>query len=143
MAKLDPNKQTSKPSPLQAFSWNPALAPQMQHLWLAEDSFLQQAERFSQHWFRRRHEAVEGAIRTGLRLVTEGMTNPTVGLQAMSDWQAASIRRLTEDAQEWTEVMALCSGKLMAEEIAAGSESIDAATAYAKGATATSLSEPV
>lgn len=143
MAKLDPIKKTSSSAPQSGFPWAPLAGPQLVSLWQAEDSILHQAERFSRNWFQRRHDAVQTALTTGMRLMSEGMTDPVAGAQLLRDWQADSMRRLSEDAQEWTAMVASCSGQLIAAEIASGGESLDAAVTLAQGITATSVSEPV
>ncbi|MGO4853475.1 hypothetical protein [Phaeovulum sp. W22_SRMD_FR3] len=143
MAKLDPIKKTSSSAPQSGFPWTPFAGPHLVSLWQAEETFLRQAERFSRNWFQRRHDAVQCALTTGMRLMSEGMTDPVAGAQVMRDWQAESMRRLSEDAQEWTAVMTSCSGQLLAAEIASGGESLDAAVTLAQGLTATSVSEPV
>lgn len=79
--------------------------PPMEHYLQMHSGLLKEAEIFARHWFQRRNDAITSAIEILQKMQTNGAANPTEALQAMADWQRASMERLGADAQEWA---ALC-----------------------------------
>lgn len=93
------------------FSANPAfLAPHAKRFWQAQERGFDAIETFTSAWFRRRQEAALSLIDTGRRIASEGQGNPGSALQEIVAWQTDSLRRLSEDAQESTELVRLCAG---------------------------------
>lgn len=98
------------------FSLNPVHTPTTTHFLEAQGQFFKDAEELSSAWFERRQEATRTALDLASYLVSEGMRDPGAALQAIADWQAKSMERLTEDAKDCTEFMSRSAGSLIATE---------------------------
>lgn len=139
------NRENITPSEVDAlnaaqveFSANPRfLAPQAQHFMLAQQRILSQMEKFSSEWFKRRQEATESMIETGKRILSEGRADPAGAIKEIADWQAHSMERLAEDAKACTEMMTICAGALVSNEVDAIEETAEAARKATKASKAT------
>lgn len=116
------------------FTMNPALGPQTRHFWQAQDRFLQEAEKFSSAWFRRRHDATRAALDAAAQIADKGMGDPASAMKVMADWQAHSMERLAEDVKDCAEMMTNCAGSLVGNEIEAIGETAENANAASKTA---------
>lgn len=118
---------------------NPALGPQAQHFWQAQDKMLQEAEKFSSAWFKRRHEATQSALQASQEIASESTSDPASALKAMTEWQAKSMDRMAADARDCMDMMTRCAGLAVGNEAQALEETADTARKAAKG----SKSDPV
>ena len=126
MASPVSTNRTRSTDPLPGASRMPRATPLLVSLWQSETEALHQAERFSRNWLKRRQDAVQSTLSAGMRLMTEGLTDPLSGARVLGDWQAASLRRLSEDAQEWTALVKACEGQFRASESTPDGETPDA-----------------
>ena len=112
----------------------PMTAPQMEQFWKAQDHLLEEAERFSQHWFERRHAAARTALEAAQDMRENGAQDPAAAMKAMGDWQAESAQRLMADWQEWIELCSRCAGHLAAGGAEARQETGKSAAPKTSGA---------
>jgi len=119
------------------FVSTPAFAPQSRHFWQAQDHVLQEVERFSSAWFKRRHDATRAALEVASQWGTNGMKEPYTLMKAMADWQAHSLERLAEDAKGFTEMMHRCAGDFLTHELEAVVETAENTTRAATSRHAT------
>ena len=103
---------------------SPAIAPQMEQFWMAQDQVLSEAEAFSKAWFARRHAATRSALEA-LRKGDGARPDPARTMQMALDWQRHSMERLAEDMQQWLTLCARCAGHIADAEIEAGKEGAD------------------
>ena len=89
----------------------PAMAPQMEQFWNAQDSILDDVEGFTQGWFERRHEATRSALEA-IREANGNGTDPSAAMMVIANWQRHSMERMTEDIQQWTDLWARCAGRM-------------------------------
>lgn len=102
------------------FTANPLfLAPQTTQFWHAQDRILDEIERFSSGWFKRRQDATQSMIDAGRRLASEGQADPADVIREIIDWQVHSMERLAEDARDCTEMFSRCTGAFTGNEAAA------------------------
>lgn len=118
---------------------NPALGPQAQHFWQAQDRMLAEAEKFSSAWFKRRHEAAQSAMRASQEIASNGTTDPAAAMKTIADWQAHSMEHIAEDAKDCMEMMTRCAGAAATNE----AEALEEAATKANKSTKTSDSSPV
>ena len=52
-----------------AFAANPMFGRQARHFWQAQDRVLEEVEKFSSAWFKRRHEATRTAIEASAKMI--------------------------------------------------------------------------
>lgn len=114
--------QTAADAIQKMMSLSPAFGPQSMHFWKAQDQYLQEAEKFSTAWFKRRHDATQTALETAKQFANGEVPSSKDAMSALSEWQAHSIERLTEDAKEYTEMMARCFGSTVRNELEAADE---------------------
>lgn len=101
------------------FTANPLfLAPQTTHFWRAQDRILNEIERFSSAWFKRRQDATQSMIDAGRRLSSEGQADPADVIKEIIDWQIHSMERLAEDARDCTEMFSRCTGAFVGNGVA-------------------------
>jgi hypothetical protein len=89
----------------------PAMAPQMEHFWRAQDGILDDVEDYTRAWFDRRHAATRSALEA-VREVSGNGTDPATAMTVIADWQRHSMERMTEDIQQWTDLWARCAGRM-------------------------------
>ena len=121
---------------------NPMIAPQQEHFWKAQDRILDETEAYAKAWFARRHEATQSALETMQNIHGNG-TDPSGALQAMADWQQGSLKRLTEDMQQWVELCTTCAGRIAEAEVEAGKEGADELARRSKSVAKTKHATPV
>lgn len=131
---LEPMKSLSA-----MFATNPALRPQAQHFWQAQDRMLAEAEKFSSAWFKRRQEAAQSAMRASQEIASNGTTDPAAAMKTIADWQAHSMERIAEDTKDCMEMMTRCAGAAATNE----AEALEEAATKANKSTKTSKSSPV
>ena len=107
------------------FSLNPAYTPQATHLRQAQERFLKEAEKFSSAWFKRRQQAIQSALDLTGSIANGGLKDPSVAIKAMTEWQTGCMERLADDAKDCTEMMTLCIGNLVENEIEAVKETAE------------------
>ena len=139
MAKSDTSKDSIADSMKAVFAANPMFGPQTQHFWRAQGRMLEEAEKFSSAWFKRRHEATKTAIEASTKLASGGTNDPGSVMNTIADWQTHSLERLTEDAKDCAEMMSRCAGLVVSNEVAAIEETAE----NVKRASKTSKSDPV
>jgi len=93
------------------FATVPAMAPQMEQFWKAQDGILEEVEDFSKAWFERRHEAARSAL-DAVRKANGNGTDPAAAMEAITDWQRHSMERMTEDMRQWMELWSRCAGRM-------------------------------
>lgn len=120
-----------------ATSASPVLGHQSQHFWQAQDRALSELENFSKHWFERRHIAAQSALESSRAIAEQGTNNPAAAMTRLSEWQSQSFKRLTEDAQAFTEMMANCIGAVVQNEIEAAEETVESTKQAMKQSKAT------
>lgn len=106
---------------------NPMIVPQLEQFLKAQDSILDEAERFARTWFERRHAAMRSALDVAREASADGGAGSTSALQAMSDWQRGSTERMAEDVRCWLEFCMRCTGHFAAGETEARKEDAEAA----------------
>lgn len=130
--------------PMQAAaSINPLFKPQIEQFWDAQEKFLDETERFTHHWFERRHEAIRTALNAARTTSGSGQADPAKAMEAMLDWQRHSMERLIEDAREWFDTVSRCANYAAETEAEAVEETLGEATKMAKESTKSAKSEPV
>ncbi len=92
----------------------PAMTPQMEEFWKAQDGILEDVEDFTRAWFERRHAATRSALEA-VREVSGNGKDPATAMTVIADWQRHSMERMTEDIQQWTELCARCAGRMAPE----------------------------
>jgi hypothetical protein len=122
-----------------ALAANPMFGPQTMHFWQAQDRMLDEAQKLSSAWFKRRHAATQSALDASSKVVTDGVHDPSIAIKTLAEWQAHSMERLAEDARDGVEFVARCAGLVVSNEV----EAMEEATELAQKATKTSKSEPV
>lgn len=122
-----------------ALAANPMFGPQARHFWQAQDRMLEEVEKFSSAWFKRRHEATRTAIEASAKLIDSGMRDPGEAMKAIAAWQTHSMERLAEDAKDCAETMTRCASLVVSNEVEAMEETAE----NSRRATKTSKSEPV
>lgn len=103
----------------------PVMGHQSQHFWQAQDRALDELESFSKSWFERRHKAAQSALDSSREIAEQAGNNPAAAMTRLSEWQSQSIKRLTEDAQAFTEMMTNCIGAVVQNEVEAAEESVE------------------
>lgn len=124
-------------------SMNPFLSPQIEHFWNAQEKILDAAELYSQHWFRRRHEAARTALRAARSMTSGNAGTPADMMRSFGEWQLHSMERLAEDAREWLDFVSTSTGQFSREETKAVSEGMDKANKLARGTAKEADSVPV
>lgn len=124
------------------FAANPMIAPQQEHFWKAQDRILDETEAYAKAWFARRHEAAQAALDVVHRINGDG-GDASATLQAMTDWQQGSVKRLAEDMQQWIELCTTCAGRIAQAEVAAGREGADALARRSQSAAKAKHATPV
>lgn len=120
------------------FNANPlSLAPQAQRYFLAQQRILGEIEKFSSGWFQRRQEATGSIIEAGKRILLEGQTDPAGTIREMANWQTRSLARLAQDARGCTEMISICAGALISNEVEAIEETIETSQKATKASKAT------
>jgi len=126
-------------SALAMFTALPGAGSQSTHFWQAQDMILEEVEKFSSAWFKRRHEGTRAAIETSRQLAEGAMSDPAAAMEILTNWQSRSIERLTEDAKDCSEMMSRCTEAFVKNEVEAVAETAE----IAKKATKSAKSEPV
>ncbi len=85
-------------------------APQFENLLRVEKSILSEAETFSRHWFERRHEATDTAIKAVREMNSAAAGDPSAAMQAVIAWHRGSFQRVNADLQEWIKLCMRCAG---------------------------------
>lgn len=98
------------------FSTTPMTGDRLTHMLEAQVSILNEMQEYSQHWFERRKEAAETAVKAAKEISGNGASDPAAAMTVISDWQKHSMERMTEDLQEWVEFSARCTEKMAAGE---------------------------
>lgn len=120
------------------FSANPRfLAPQAKNFFQAQERILDEMGKFSAAWFKRRQDATNAMIKAGRHIISEGRVNPADAMKVITDLQARSIERLTEDAKDYAEMMTRCTGTVVASEIEAVENTVETAKQVTKSRHAT------
>lgn len=135
-AKFFESMQTAVPS-------NPLVTPQIEQFWDAQEKLLAETQRFTQHWFERRHEAIRSGLATARAATTAPQNDPGAAMTAMVDWQKQSAERLAEDAKEWFETMSRCAEYVVSTETEVLEDSMKEAADMTRKATKSAKSEPV
>jgi hypothetical protein len=118
---------------------NPMMGPQVEQFWDAQEKLLAETQRFTQHWFERRHEAIRSGLEAARLAASGKKSDPMTALTAMIEWQKHSTERMTEDAKEWFETMSRCAEYVVNTE----TETLNEAADMARKATKSAKSEPV
>ena len=121
----------------------PLIAPQIEQFWDTQEKVLDETQRFTQHWFERRHEAVRSSLDTARNVTSGALTNPMSVMTLMSEWQKHSAERMAEDAREWFETMSRCAEYAINTEKATLDETMTGAADLARKVTKSAKSEPV
>ena len=100
---------------------SPAIAPQMEQFWKAQDGILQDTEAFSRAWFDRRHQAAQTALEAVQTACGNG-ADQSAALRAMAAWQQGSVQRLADDMQEWVDLWSRCAGRITKAEVDASAQ---------------------
>ncbi|MCK8514962.1 hypothetical protein M0534_01275 [Methylonatrum kenyense] len=98
------------------FKLNGASTTQVEQFRQMQHAMLQETETFLRHWFERRQEATETAIKGLRELGSKEEFDPTAITQAISDWQGKSLQRMSADLQDWTTLCTHCAQLVAAEE---------------------------
>jgi hypothetical protein len=98
------------------FTTNPMIGERMTHIIEAQQGILNEAEEFSKHWFERRKEAAETAVKAAKDIFGNGASDPAAPMSVISDWQKHSMERMTADLQDWVDFCARCTGKITKSE---------------------------
>ncbi len=114
------------------FMANPAFLPQSRHFWQVQDRVLQEAEKFSTAWFKRRHDATHAALDAAAKIAKDGLNDPAKTAQTIADWQAHSMKRLAEDAKGCAEMMTGCVNSIATHEAEAAKETTETARRVTK-----------
>lgn len=93
-----------------------------------QDQMLGEMEEFSRHWFERRHEALRRATELAQHLGENQMRDPATSAQAISEWYAGSLERITHDAREGAELTARCAGHLVRGGTQVGHDAVSSTT---------------
>lgn len=117
----------------------PILGLQTTHFWQAQDTVLEEVEKFSSAWFKRRHEGTREALNTSKRLTEKAVLNPAAAMRILSDWQKHSMERLAGDAKDYAAMMTSCADALVNNEVEAIADTVKTA----KRAATPVKSEPV
>lgn len=124
------------------FALNPAVAPQMEQFWKAQEGILEETEAFSRAWFERRHEAAKTALEA-VQTTNGNGADTSAAMRGMVDWQQASFQRLTKDMQEWVDLCTRCGRRMTEAEIDASKEGVEKVVKRAKSAADTKHATPV
>ncbi len=124
-------------------SANPLIAPQVEQFWNAQDKLLDEAEEYSRHWFRRRHEAARTALEAARETTSGDRIEPAKAMNTMTEWQRHSIERMVEDAREWFEMVTRCAQYVSDAEAEAIGENVEAASKAGRKAAKPTKSSPV
>ncbi|WP_439155185.1 hypothetical protein [Yoonia sp.] len=114
---------------------NPMIHPQIVQFWTAQEKFLQEAETFTAGWFARRHDAVDTALDVVDAMTGNGASDPSAVTSAMADWMHGSMQRMSEDAREWIELCAHCTGDTLSAELEVEKETIEKTADQLKAST--------
>lgn len=106
------------------FAVTPALTPQVEQFWTAQENVLLEAEAFSRGWFERRHEAAGTALDAARQATGRG-TMDGAALRAMADWNRGSWERMAEDVQQWIKCCTQCAGHFAGAEAPVGRTELD------------------
>ncbi|SHH17664.1 hypothetical protein [Marivita hallyeonensis] len=129
---------------MQAMSFlAPLIAPQIKQFWDTQEKVLDETQRFTQHWFERRHAAVRSSLDTARSVTTGGISNPMTAISMLTDWQRHSAERMAEDAREWFETMSRCAEYAVNTEKNTLDETMTEAADLARKVTKSAKSEPV
>lgn len=139
VSKTMEDMQDMAKSAQSVFAFLPAAGVPGTHFWQAQDTYLRELEKFSESWFRRRHEATSTAMQASKLLAAEALGNPTVAMGILTEWQSQAMERLAEDTKDYMQMMAGCAAATVTNEVEAVEESV----ATAKRATRTVESIPV
>ena len=93
-----------------------------------QGQMLSEMEEFSRHWFERRHEALRRATKLAQHIGENQMRDPATAAQAVSEWYAGSLERITHDAREGAEMTARCAGHLVRGSTQVGQEALSSTT---------------
>lgn len=126
-----------------AMSMNPAVTPQIEQFWDAQERVLDEAETYARHWFERRHEATRTALEAARAATSSDKGDAARAFQAVAEWQRHSAERLVEDAREWYEMVTRCANYVTETETEVVEEALDEAAKMAKKSVKASKSEPV
>lgn len=130
--------------PLQsAMLFNPVFRPQVEQFWDVQEKLLDEAEVFTRHWFRRRHEAARTALDAARTAVSGDPIGPAGVIEAFSEWQRHSAERLAEDGREWLGMMSRCASYASETEAEAVEEAAGEAVKITRKAVKPAESEPV
>ncbi|SDC49277.1 phasin family protein [Ruegeria marina] len=119
------------------------VSPQMEQFWDAQEKLLSESERFTRHWFERRHEAIRTALDAARTATSSERADPAKAMEAMLDWQRHSVERLVEDAREWFDTVSRCADYVTKTEAEAVGETIGEAKELTRKATRSAKSEPI
>lgn len=104
---------------------NAVVAPQMKQFWKAQEKILSETEAFARHWFARRHEAAQEALKACEAAAEANPADAAGTVQVFRDWQAKSAERMASDMREWVDLWARCAGHLVSGEVGAGAAALD------------------
>lgn len=131
-------KSLQAPAPMNAL-----VSPQMEQFWDAQEKLLSESERFTRHWFERRHEAIRTALDAARTATSAERPDPAKTMEAMVEWQRHSVERLVEDAREWFDTVSRCADYVTKTEAEAVEETIGEAKDLARKTTRSAKSEPI
>ncbi|THH36893.1 hypothetical protein E4Z66_08095 [Aliishimia ponticola] len=117
----------------------PAAEAQSTHFWTTQDTFLNELEKFSSAWFKRRHEATKHAMEASKELTEKAFGNPAEAMTILSKWQSDMMEKLAEDAKDYMELVTSSTAAAVSNEVEAVQESAETV----KRVTKTAKSEPV
>ncbi|MCE8515429.1 phasin family protein [Ruegeria pomeroyi] len=117
--------------------------PQLEQFWDAQEKLLAESERFTRHWFERRHEAIRTALDAARSATAADPSNPAEAMETVMDWQRHSVERMVEDAREWFDTVSRCADYVTKTEAEAVEETLGEARDIARKATKSAKSEPV
>lgn len=110
-------------------SWGPLSSPVFTEALCHQSIGVQAVEDFTKSWLERRQEALTSAMHCAAECGTGAMGNPASAIRAVSEWQAGSVARITQDMQDAMALMMACSGAAMPADKDADQDSDDEAAA--------------
>lgn len=121
------------------FMVNAAATAPIERFLAMQGSLLKGAEIFARHWFQRRNDAIETATEALHQMNSAGAVGPAEAARAIADLQRGSLKRLSADAQEWSQLCMRCATAATTTQVDAattGSDQPEADKAGAKPRTA-------
>ena len=125
-----------------AATLNPMLTPQIEQFWQAQEQMLQEANTGSSGAMMQQNDATNTAL-NAVKEVSNGKSDPSNALKAMTDWQRNSMERIVEDFREWVELCTRCAGHVTSAEIEAEKEGLQKAAKQVASGTKGKHATPV